>query len=490
MVTRRPFLSLAAIFLSIGSLWADARQTYDQPTRKWSRGPVRWLLTPEEEKQFKALKTDSEVANFIRDFWARRDPTPGTPENEFADQFWKRVDEADRLFPQTTESGAASDRGEVYMALGRPTKMPPPGKNVEWVYENLPNVQPSTFTIQFHSADAGILLLLGKKQFEQIVTDNEFLRGLGPKAKEIYAPKPVVAEALPPVADAPPPEAPPTEERKILDAAGTSDALPNAIPTQVRTDMYEAIGGDVYVVITLGIPRTPDVGAGLVGFARITPQSGTGNPVTLAEADSFGPADPENSDSASALLLFQGGASLHPGSYALLAGVRDPASGKVGMIRQPFEAPAYGDPGLKISTVLLARSLKGPQAPSADAKRTPFTLGSFRVVPALNSVFKQGSDLAWYYQIYNASPDPSTGKPNLTIQYDFLLKQKGEYRPVTAPRVSRNRTNQVEAFSFQLVKPSGSQAGWVDGEYKLVIKITDEVAKTSVSHEIPFTVVP
>ncbi|MCI0656461.1 MAG: GWxTD domain-containing protein, partial [Acidobacteria bacterium] len=80
MLIRRAVITLAGILMACQlSLAADPRQEWDQPTKKWIKGPVSCLLTPEEEKQFKALKTDEEITQFVKEFWARRDPTPGTP---------------------------------------------------------------------------------------------------------------------------------------------------------------------------------------------------------------------------------------------------------------------------------------------------------------------------------------------------------------------------------------------------------------------------
>jgi GWxTD domain-containing protein len=495
----RPMIALLAGFMAASSLLlADTRQEWSQPTKKWSHGPVRCLLTPEEEKQFKSLKTEEEIARFIKEFWEKRDPTPGTPENEFEDLFWKRVAEADKRFVQTTESGAVSDRGQVFILLGMPTRTDT-GKNVDWIYENVPNVNPPNFTVLFHSVPAGNLLQLSKKEFEEMISANEFLRGLGPKAKEIYAPPPVVAEALPSVQEtAAPPEAA-TEEAKILDSLAGSDLLPSAIPLQARVDLYQATKGDSFAVVTLALSRS-DAGAGSpVGFARFVPDAAEAKRVTLAAADSFAPAEPENQDPAGSSLLFQGGAGLHPGHYTVFAGLRDPQSGKVGVVKQSLDVPKYEGADLVLSTVVLARTLEGPKAPPAvgEGKKPPYFLGSFRVVPSLDGVFKQGSDLAWYYQIYNAASDPSTGKPNLTIEYNFLLKQtskehpEGEFRPVTAPQVERNRPSQIAAFSFQLVKPHpGKKDGWVEGDYRLAIKVTDEVSGKSTTRELGFKVIP
>ena len=500
MLIRRAVITLAGILLGCQlSLAADPRQEWDQPTHKWIKGPVNCLATPEEEKQFKALKTDEEISQFIKDFWARRDPTPGTPTNEFADLFWKRVGEAEKLFTHPTDPGPLSDRGQVYLLLGRATKMPTPGKTIDWVYENLPNVTPSSFTIQFSAGGGGNPLLLGKKAFEQIVSANEFLRGLGPKAAEIYAPKPAVQE-LPSATQTAPPVEVATAESKLLDDNALNDTLPEAVPLTARTDLYQATKGDSYLVITLAVPKKEATSAALVGFARLIPYAADMKPVTLAAADSFGPAEPENSDPGNPFLLLQAGVGAHPGRYSLLAGVKDPASGKIGMVRQPLEVTNFSTGALQLSTIILASQLKGPVTPpdAGEGKRVPFYLGSFHVVPSLDGVFHQGANLAWYYQIYNAAPDPATGKPNLTLEYEFLLNQldkaKNEWKflPVTKPQVASNRSSQVEAFSFQLIKPVEGKpgSGWVAGEYQLSMKVTDEVAKTTVSQVLPFRVVP
>ncbi len=493
MFKHRWMIALLVSLLAVPSAWtAENPGDWNQPGKKWSRGPVRCLITPDEQKELKGLKTDEEIAKFVKEFWARRDPTPDTPANEFLDFFTKRVEEADKKFIQTTDSGAISDRGQVFLLLGPPTRIEPhrDGAQQEWIYENVPNMTPSSFSVLFGAVGAGIFKLLGRKEVDQIVDANEFLRGLGEKAKQVFAPAPTVAAALPSASESAPPPEVATEESKILDSVAGSELLPSAIPVQIHTDLYEATKGDSFAAVTLGVPRT-DAGAGtLVGFARFLPDAPDVKPVTLAAADSFSPADPENSDPASPVLVYQGGVGLHPGHYTLLAGVRDPASGKVGVVRQPLEVPKY-EGNLVLSTVTLARKLEKSAPPAAaEGKKPAFFLGTFRVIPSLDGVFKQGSDLAWYYQIYNATPDPATGQLNLTIEYNFLLKQKGEYRPVTSAQVERNRSSQIGAFSFQLVKPTASQKGWVEGDYKVTIKVTDEVTKSSTSAELPFKIVP
>ena len=86
----------------------------------WADGPVRHLMTRDETKQWKAIHTDTEARAFIDLFWARRDPTPGTPRNEFHETFDKRVVTADQYFSSPSTRGAMSDPGKVLILLGPP----------------------------------------------------------------------------------------------------------------------------------------------------------------------------------------------------------------------------------------------------------------------------------------------------------------------------------------------------------------------------------
>ena len=54
--------------------------------KNWLEQDVSYIITDEERKAFKALKTDEERDQFIEQFWLRRDPDPDTPENEYKEQ--------------------------------------------------------------------------------------------------------------------------------------------------------------------------------------------------------------------------------------------------------------------------------------------------------------------------------------------------------------------------------------------------------------------
>jgi GWxTD domain-containing protein len=86
----------------------------------WRRGPEKFLISDEEGKAWKALKSDADAAAFIDLFWARRDPTSGTPRNEFREEFLTRVRYADSAFAEKRNRGALTERGQAYILLGPP----------------------------------------------------------------------------------------------------------------------------------------------------------------------------------------------------------------------------------------------------------------------------------------------------------------------------------------------------------------------------------
>src|SRR5438270_12336560 len=59
--------------------------------KKWLDEDVLYIITDDERKAFKTLKTDEERDQFIEQFWLRRDPDPDTPEDEYKAQYYERI---------------------------------------------------------------------------------------------------------------------------------------------------------------------------------------------------------------------------------------------------------------------------------------------------------------------------------------------------------------------------------------------------------------
>lgn len=86
----------------------------------WAEGPARFLLTPAEADEFRGINDPVARSEFITKFWKARDPKPETPENEFRDEFERRVAFADQYFVQGETRGSYTDRGTVFVLLGPP----------------------------------------------------------------------------------------------------------------------------------------------------------------------------------------------------------------------------------------------------------------------------------------------------------------------------------------------------------------------------------
>jgi len=105
-------------------------QTPAPPTGQAVTGQQKWLddvsiiISDAEKRAFQQLTNDGLRQGFITDFWLARDPTPGTPANEFREEYDRRVAYANEHF--TTKSGISgskTDRGKMHILNGPPDEI-------------------------------------------------------------------------------------------------------------------------------------------------------------------------------------------------------------------------------------------------------------------------------------------------------------------------------------------------------------------------------
>jgi GWxTD domain-containing protein len=92
------------------------------PYRKWLNEDVAYIITDRERAAYRNLQTDEEREQFITQFWLVRDPTPGTIENEFKEEHYRRIGYANEHF-STQIPGWKTDRGRVYITYGPPDEI-------------------------------------------------------------------------------------------------------------------------------------------------------------------------------------------------------------------------------------------------------------------------------------------------------------------------------------------------------------------------------
>jgi GWxTD domain-containing protein len=113
-----PVLALAATLLAAACASTRGLKELDAKSREFI-SKIRYTITAEERKAFLSLPADARES-FIEDFWSRRDPTPGTPENEYRTEYYARIERSNRLFGGGGAPGWLQDRGRVYITLGPP----------------------------------------------------------------------------------------------------------------------------------------------------------------------------------------------------------------------------------------------------------------------------------------------------------------------------------------------------------------------------------
>lgn len=86
----------------------------------WGSGPVRYLMTADEKREWERLSDPGARSEFITTFWSSRDPSPETPRNEIREEFERRILFADRALGQGEIRGSLTDRGMVFVLMGPP----------------------------------------------------------------------------------------------------------------------------------------------------------------------------------------------------------------------------------------------------------------------------------------------------------------------------------------------------------------------------------
>jgi GWxTD domain-containing protein len=91
--------------------------------KDWAKSPEASFLTSAEREEWSRVGNDADAEKFIAMYWARRDPTPGTAQNEFKDGVMRRIAAADEQFKlRRYNRGSESNRGRVFIALGAPNR--------------------------------------------------------------------------------------------------------------------------------------------------------------------------------------------------------------------------------------------------------------------------------------------------------------------------------------------------------------------------------
>lgn len=151
------------LFLCVlGRAVAGADKKLSPVYEHWLRVEVPYIIESEERATFLALPSDAERDNFIQQFWESRNPTPGTGDNPYRAEHYRRLAYANEHYGDPKlENGWRTDQGRVYITLGAPQQVYtyPIGKNVRpmvaWFYQSPSPALPSYFYVLFYKRSIG-----------------------------------------------------------------------------------------------------------------------------------------------------------------------------------------------------------------------------------------------------------------------------------------------------------------------------------------------
>ena len=512
----------------------DVRKELKGAYKTWLEQDVPYIITDEETKAFKSLSNDEERDAFIEQFWLRRNPNPDSPDNEFREEHYRRIQYANDHFA-AGKPGWKTDRGHVYIAFGKPDSIDshPSGGPYErpmsegggqtstfpfetWHYRYLEGIGENIdlefvdtcqcgdyhFTIDRSEKDA-LLMVPGAgptiaeemgqaKKVDRFKGGSLERLGLGNMGSQDQAREFERIELASKVF------APPPVKFADLDNFITEHKLLNGpvFPFDVRTDFVKVTESTVLVPITLQLRNrdimfvTKDgVSKGEVNIlGRVTT-------LTHKTVQSF--EDTVQVEQPAELLeksldrksVYWKAVPLFPGLYRLDIAIKDVNNpDHVGLYGRSLEVPTFHDEKLATSSLILADEMN--TVSSREIGAGSCIIGNTHICPRVTAnpatpvSFKRSQQLSFWMQVYNLGIDDATKSNQAVVTYQ--ISDTGSGAVVLEKQLE---SKDLGAHSDQLtVEKTLPMAGLSPGKYKVTIKVNDTISKQEIAQSAPFVV--
>ena len=515
----------------------ELRQELKGPYKTWLNEEVPYIISDDERKAFLSLANDEERESFIENFWQRRNPNPDSPENEFREEHYRRIQYANDHYA-AGKPGWKTDRGRIYIMWGPADSIDahPAGGQYErpmeegggetstfpfevWHYRYLEGIGENVdiefvdtcqcgdyhFTIDRSEKDAlKNVPGAGLTQFEELSHQGKQDRfggngleqlgngpmGTGDQAKEfdrielaskLFAPPPIKFSDL----DA------------ALDAFSSSHKLMSGppFPFDVRTDFVKVTDSMDMVPITIQLRNrditfvTKDgVSKGVVNIL--------GKVTTIMHKTVQTFEDTVQVEEPSELLekaldyrqLYWKALPLPPGLYRLDIAIKDVNNpDHIGIFGRALDVPTFQDDKLGASSLILADEMHGVS--SHEIGDGEFIISSMFVRPRVATglakpvSFKRSQELNFWMQFYNLGIDEATKSNSATVTYQIT--------DATGTVIFQKQLDSKDlgAHSDQLtVEKSLPVAGLEPGKYNVTVKVDDAISKQEIAQSAPFVV--
>jgi GWxTD domain-containing protein len=502
------------------------RKELETPYRKWLNEDVAYIITDEERQAFKRLQTDEEREQFIEQFWLRRDPTPDSIENEFKEEHYRRIAYANENFASGIP-GWKTDRGRIYITYGPPDEKEthPSGGTYErpidegggttstfpfelWRYRyiegigtdiNIEFVDPTMsgeYRMTMDPSEKDALLYVpgaGLTMMEQMgmsSKNDRFNRSDGthlgvPAGQESQ--KMNEFNRLEQFAKL---QKPPAVKFKDLEAAVNSRISYNILPMKVRADFFPLTEASVLTFVTLqfdnkdlqfhakdGVQK-----AAVNIFGKVSTM--TRRIVTNFEDTVEVTSPPEYlQQTAQRKSIYNKSLPLAPGTYRLNVVAKDVIGGNLNSYEVALVVPRMDNEKLTASNIVLADLIE--HVPTKSIGMGQFVIGTSKVRPRVDDIFKREEKMGIYFKIYNFGTDGENRIPEGEVSYELTKNGTNEKifelteEVSKIPGASANQVTVEKLFPLKDLLP---------GQYTLRVKITDKFRKQVLTPSAQFTV--
>jgi GWxTD domain-containing protein len=509
------------------ALKVELSKTY----KKWLAEDVAWIITDQERSAFMQLSNDEERDQFIEAFWQRRDPTPDTEENEYKEEHYRRIAYANEHYAAGIP-GWKTDRGRMYIVFGPADEIEshPSGGSYErpmeegggetstfpfetWRYRYIEGIGQEViieFVDSCMCGDYHMTLDRSEKDalkytpnagltfYEQMGMASKASRftnggieqlGSSPFNKDLQAKEFDRLEQFAKLQSAP------AVKFKDLEEIVTHKISVNLMPFDVRADFVKVTSDTVLVPITIQV-RNRDITfqnkegieRGTVNiFGRVTTLTGKivqtfEDTVRVDVPVELLPKTAENASvywKAVPLRISQN-------RYRLDVVVKDVNGDRSGSWSHAIVIPDFSEDKLSNSSLIIADQMEPVAAKNVGTGS--FVLGTMKVRPRVASSdgkisFKRNQKLNFWMQVYNLTVDEKTHKSSATVEYNVTdSKNKPVIHTVESTDTMGNVGDQVT------LQKTLSASNLPPGQYKIEIKVNDNLSKQTVGPTATFAV--
>ncbi len=479
--------------------------------KKWPQEEVPYIIDSQEEDAFKKLKTDEEREQFIEQFWLRRDPNPETFDNEYREEYYRRIVEANEKFTSGIP-GWKTDRGRIYIMHGPPDEVQSHAMGGTYI-RDIEEGGGRTNTFPFEKWRYRYIEGMGNNielEFVDTSMSGEYRLTFDPSEKDALLHVPGVGltdyeeqngldksdrlnrdyavagnplgtgnrksqfDNLQQYYDI---QRAPTIKYKDLEAIVKTHLSYNVLPFDYRADFLKVTEDEVMVPITVQVAekyltfkeeRSSDGTKIMVATGRIEGQITdlTGR-IKQSIEDHFEVQRLAASLSPDGVQVYQKVVYLKPGLYKLFLLVNDAKSNNSGTLDTRLEVKRFPEGNLSASSLILADLVDPLPARATDPQ---YRIGNLKVRPSVTKSFRPTQNMNIFAQVYGLQVDAQTHKPSVSTE--VLITRDGQ----EVKKISDDVTEFAGAAQQMNFIKQVEMKDFEPGEYRVEVKITDKLA--------------